>query len=287
MKVQVMNLYNDIAPKNSGLIADHGQSFLISFEKRKILFDTGATGKYLLANMQKLLVNPSEIDTVILSHGHFDHTGGIKALVQAQPDNRSLTIITHNYALIPKGGKKQEGDKVSIVEFGYPKLSEEIKNRINYILVKDSYQVTPYLYTLGEIIDRPFKEGISPKHMYWINNTWQPDVMIDDLSIALKTKEGLVIICGCCHAGLLNTLLKASELFPKENIHAILGGTHMLEFSGEEVDFIAKKLRENYNTPKLYLNHCTGLNTTDQLTEIFGNDIVGNCLIGASFDFVL
>ncbi|MBN1330326.1 MAG: MBL fold metallo-hydrolase [Candidatus Heimdallarchaeota archaeon] len=287
MKVRVLNLYNDIAPKKSGLIADHGQSFLISINKKNILFDTGSNGKYLLDNMKKLHVDPAEIDTVILSHGHYDHTGGIKALVETQPNNKSLTIIAHNYALIPKGGKKQEDDKVSIIEIGFPILSEEIKNRITYILVKESYQVTSYLYTLGEITDRPYKEGISANHMFWSNDTWQPDIMIDDLSIVLKTKKGLVLICGCCHAGLLNTLLKVSNLFPKENIHAIMGGTHMLEFNGEEVNFIAKELREKYNTPRLYLNHCTGLNTTELLSEIFGENILGECLVGASFKFEL
>ncbi len=285
MKIQIMNLYNDIAPKNSNLKGDHGQSFLLSFEKSNILFDTGTNGKYLLKNMQQLDVDPTEIDTIILSHGHFDHTGGISALVRAQPNGKSIDIIAHNYALLPKGGKKKEGEKYSIVDIGFPKLSEEIKNRINYLLVKDSYQVNPYLYTLGEIIDRPFKEGISTRHMYFINNAWQPDNMIDDLSAVLKTKKGLVLICGCCHAGLLNTLLKVKELFPQEKIHTIMGGTHMLEFTGEEVDFIAKELQEQYSTPNLYLNHCTGLNTTDRLADIFGKEVVGNCLVGDSFEF--
>jgi len=283
--VKVVNLYNDRVEAGSKFQKDHGQSFLISTKDQKILFDTGATGKYLLGNMKKLGIDPNEIDIIILSHGHFDHTGGIPALAKARTRTKPLTIIAHPLAMSPKGGIKKVGGKEQIVDFGFPKLSDKIRKKLSYVLVTEPYKVTPFLYTLGEITERPHKDGISKHHVYECNGTWQPEKMLDDLSIVLKTQQGQVLICGCCHAGLLNTLLRVSTLYPNEKIHSILGGTHMFEFTGDEVDFVAKGLKEQYNTPLLYLNHCTGVNTIDQLTSIFGDQIVGRCFVGDSFEY--
>jgi 7,8-dihydropterin-6-yl-methyl-4-(beta-D-ribofuranosyl)aminobenzene 5'-phosphate synthase len=284
LKIEVINLYNDIAPEEGNFIENHGQAFLIKSEKQQTLFDTGQIGKYLLHNMKELDIDPNDINTVVISHGHNDHSGGLNALVKARTIKEPIDVIVHPIALQPKGSYKTKAKK-EMKDIGFPKIPDNIKEKINLIITAEPYKITSYLSTIGEVKHRPFKDGTSKSHLYYNNNEWQADKMIEDLNIVLQTKSGLVIICGCCHAGLLNSLEQVSKQFPGKNIEAIIGGTHMVRFSGEEVDFVAKKLDEDYHKPKLYFNHCSGKNVIDQLRETFGNEIIGDCLIGAKFEF--
>jgi 7,8-dihydropterin-6-yl-methyl-4-(beta-D-ribofuranosyl)aminobenzene 5'-phosphate synthase len=273
LKIEVINLYNDIAPKEGNFIENHGQAFLIRSEKHQTIFDTGQKGKYLLHNMKELGIDPNEINIIVISHGHNDHSGGLNALVKARTIKEPIDVIDKTKA------------KKEIKNIGFPKFPEKIKEKINLVIVTEPYKITSYLSTIGEVKHRPYKDGTSKNHLYYNNNKWQADKMIEDLNIVLQIKSGLVIICGCCHAGLLNSLEQVSRQFPGKNIEAIIGGTHMFRFSGEEVDFVAKKLDEDYHKPKLYFNHCSGKNVIDQLREIFRNEIIGDCLIGAKFEF--
>lgn len=109
--------------------------------------------------------------------------------------------------------------------------------------------------------------------------------MLDDLSLVLKTKKGLVLICGCCHAGLLNVLNLVSINHKDEKIHAILGGTHMIAFTRNEVIHVEDILESRYGKPQLYLNHCTGNHIIDQLKARFGENIVKPCHVGTQLSF--
>jgi 7,8-dihydropterin-6-yl-methyl-4-(beta-D-ribofuranosyl)aminobenzene 5'-phosphate synthase len=279
LKIEILNLYNDIAPKDCDLIANHGQAFLIRSEENQTLFDTGQIGKYLLHNMKKLGVDPNKINSVVISHGHYDHSGGLNELVRIRTVDEKLTVIAHPIALLPKGGYKTK-EKKEIKDASFPSFPDDVKDKINLCLVKEPYKITDYLTTTGEIIYRPHKDGTSESHVFFEDEKWKPDKMVDDISLVVQTKDGLVIICGCCHAGLLNTLEHVTKQYPNKKIHAILGGTHMMKYTGEEVEYVAKGLSENYNKPKLYFNHCSGQNVIDQMLEIFGSEIVEDCLIG-------
>ncbi|NHJ46974.1 MAG: MBL fold metallo-hydrolase [Asgard group archaeon] len=284
LKIEIINLYNDIAPNDCNFIANHGQAFLIKSESNQTLFDTGQIGKYLLHNMKELAVDPNEIDTVVISHGHLDHSGGLNELIRARTTDEILTVIAHPESLLPKGGYKTK-EKKEVKDASFPLIPEDIKDKVNLLLVKEPYQITDYLATVGEVNHRPFKDGTSDSHVFFEDEKWKPDKMIDDLNLVVQTKDGLVIVCGCCHAGLLNTLEQVSNQYPGSKINAILGGTHMTRYSGEEVEFVAKGLIENYDKPKLYFNHCSGKNVIDQLLEIFGPEIVDDCLIGKKLEF--
>ena len=284
MKIKVTNLYNDITPTNSEFKSNHGQAFLIDTPDIKLLFDTGKSGKIFLHNMTKLAINPDDIGVIVLSHGHNDHTGGLFNLLKARTIKKQILLIAHPDIFLPKG-KFQSEKKTTIKNIGFSKIPEKSKNILNFHLTKEPFEITPYVISLGEINNRPFKEGISKSFVYNLNGKWLPDKIIDDLSLIIKTKNGLVLLCGCCHAGLLNTLLKVESLFPGIKINSIIGGTHMFQFSVEEVDFVARRLKEKYFSPKLFLNHCTGNNTMDQLSEIYNNILVERCLIGNSLTF--
>jgi 7,8-dihydropterin-6-yl-methyl-4-(beta-D-ribofuranosyl)aminobenzene 5'-phosphate synthase len=144
----------------------------------------------------------------------------------------------------------------------------------------------PGLFTSGEIpaAERPEKLGVASQAFHKVDGHREWDPVIDDLSLILQAKEGLVIVNGCCHAGLLNTCARATKLFSKK-IKAIIGGTHMVEYSTEDVKHVGDDLENMYGTPELYLNHCTGKEAIEQLRTRFGSAIVHDCFAGSELTF--
>jgi len=128
------------------------------------------------------------------------------------------------------------------------------------------------------------KPGIVKVAFHEVGGQWKWDPVIDDLSLTLQTRDGLVLITGCCHAGLLNTCAKATKLF-NNKIKAILGGTHMLEYSEEDIQHVGEVLEKVYGTPELYLNHCTGKKAIERLRNRFGSEIVRDCHVGTEIVF--
>ena len=285
LTVKITNVYNDIVPEGSEFIADHGVAFYIETSEKTVLFDTGAKGNILLHNMKKLNLNPNAIDIIVLSHGHWDHSGGIIGLLQARTHNDPVTVIAHPTIHELKGIVRTKDNKKENVLYEFPKIPKTIRHRIIFNYTKEPVQLTKELATLGEIKNRPFKDGTEPRLIHEVDGKVENDPMMDDLSLILRTNDGLVLICGCCHAGLLNTLSQVHSLYPNTKIHTIIGGTHMLRFNLEEVDLVAENLKNKYGSPKLYLNHCTGINTTDHLLTHFNNNIVNSCLVGKAFTF--
>jgi len=253
LHVSITNLYNDVVPQNSDFIADHGQSFLIASDEKKVLLDTGMNGKKLLHNMKLLRIEPNSIDTLVLSHGHLDHTGGLKALLENRSVENPLEIIGHPTVFEPKGMFNAKKKPAEIVEFYLPPIEGELSKKMILNLTPKPIAITTYLSTVGEVNQRPHKDGVEKRTRHYVNGAWEHDKLLDDLSLVLKTKEGLVLICGCCHAGLLNTLEQVIRNHEEEPIIAIIGGTHMFLFSEEEVDFVAEKLMNKYGSPSYTL----------------------------------
>jgi 7,8-dihydropterin-6-yl-methyl-4-(beta-D-ribofuranosyl)aminobenzene 5'-phosphate synthase len=284
LQVTITNLYNDVIPEKSEFIADHGQSFLIEFPDKKVLFDTGMNGPKLLHNMKQLQIDPNSIDVLVLSHGHLDHTGGVKALLRNRSSENPLEIIGHPTVFEPKGMYNAKKTP-NVTEFYLPPIEEELQEKMLLNLTVNPVKIHPNLMTVGEVKARPHKDGVENRTRHFVDGNWEHDRLLDDLSLVLKTKNGLVLICGCCHAGLLNTLEQVTRIFPEENINTIIGGTHMLYFNEEEVDFVAGQLMNKYSSPKLYFNHCSGQNTIDRLQTQIKSDVIRPCLVGTKIEF--
>jgi 7,8-dihydropterin-6-yl-methyl-4-(beta-D-ribofuranosyl)aminobenzene 5'-phosphate synthase len=289
MKVEVLNVYSNETEKGSRLKGDHGQSFLISTEKEKILFDTGAKGKILIHNMKELDICPDEIDKLVLSHGHFDHTGGLPGFLDMRTFEWPLPVYAH-----PLVREKKIGKIGPIrMKLGFPDLSREQEEKVEFLLNKASQQLTRCLRTTGEISERDEVDGVEPKAMHLEDGKLAIDPVLDDLSLVLSTTEGEVIIAGCAHSGILN-ICEAVKKSTGRKIIAIIGGTHMVSYTREEVLHVSEVLKEKYDYPDLFLNHCTDklpipfvkkTPAFDIIKEVYGADKVNKCYVGTKLSF--
>jgi 7,8-dihydropterin-6-yl-methyl-4-(beta-D-ribofuranosyl)aminobenzene 5'-phosphate synthase len=282
MDVKIVNVYNDSVLPNKGLKSSWGNAFHVTIGEREVLFDVGHKGGILMWNIHALGIDVDKIEKVILSHAHQDHTGGLVSFLKARTPGRPLSIIAHPGISEPKFIKMW----IFHLPRGLPKLSQRLLKDVNFQLTRNSLEVMPGLFTLGEIpaAERPEKLGVASQAFHKVDGRREWDPVIDDLSLILQAKEGLVIVAGCCHAGLLNTCARATKLFGKK-IKAIIGGTHMLEYSAEDVKHVGDDLENMYATPELYLNHCTGKEVIQKLRDRFGSAMVHDCFAGSKVTF--
>ena len=282
MEARILNVYNNDVLPGRGLKGSHGESFLITVGDGKILLDTGWKPRVFLHNLAKLEVDPNGIDQLVLSHGHRDHTGGLAALLKSRTSSTPLRIIAHPEVRAPKAIKAAGLH----IPMGFPQLAPELEATVEFQLSKEAVEVLPGLHTTGEIslAERIEKPGSEPRACHKVNGRWEWDPIIDDLSLVLKTDQGLVIITGCCHAGLLNTCAKVTRT-SGGNIRALIGGTHMMRYSEAEVEHVGNVLERDYGSLKLYLNHCTGKKAVVQLKKRLGPEIVHDCFAGSEILF--
>ncbi len=284
MSIRITNVYNNNSIGGKGLKGGHGQAFYIETEDVKLLFDAGWKGEHVINNMKILDIDVNKIDTLVLSHGHYDHTGGIRALLKER-GKKILSVICHPDALETKKAVILKLILTFRVNIGFPKLNKREKERLNFNFTHSDYNITSAICSTGEITERPFKTGTSNRLQHKQNKNWEKDPLRDDLSLIIETKNGLVVVCGCCHSGLLNTLKKVSEISGGKKLIAILGGTHMRNFKDEDLKEVGNVLEEKYGLPDLYFNHCSGKNTIKYFKDRFGENKVKPCLVGTKLQF--
>ena len=267
---------------HSSFWGEHGLAFLIETEGGRVLFDTGQSGTVLLHNLELLGIEPKTINTLAISHAHYDHTGGLPALLDrgSVGDLRPTGIPLYAHPdLLRQRFSRREGALKSV---GLPLTEEELSQRLTLRLNAEPTEILPGVWTTGEITDRPEPEGRSVHHLIRGPGGWEPDPYRDDMALVLETDEGLVVLCGCCHAGLLNTLAHVRRTFGT-GITALIGGTHLLHADEAHLRRVIEVLRE-LGAPRLHLNHCTGLQAYVALAQAFG-ERVSPCPAGTQLSF--
>jgi len=278
MGFKITNIYGNTALTDKGYKADYGNAFLIESKDKIVLFDTGWKGDILLHNLKTAGIDPDSIDILVFSHGHFDHTRGLEEFLKNRTSNKPLKIFLHPDALKEKNAKFI-GKLLLLLKLkkrfgnlGFTDISNNLKEKVSFEFIRDPQEIISGLFTLGEITERNEKDAalfLLQKQ----DGRWVKDRVMDDISLVCDSDNGLVLICGCCHAGLLNTLNKVEKKWPGRKIDSVIGGTHMMIFKKKDLEYIGRVLSDRYKTPKLYLNHCSGDNAISFFDQKFGKDI--------------
>jgi 7,8-dihydropterin-6-yl-methyl-4-(beta-D-ribofuranosyl)aminobenzene 5'-phosphate synthase len=212
------------------LLAEHGFSALVTITKdgrdRRILFDAGLTPDGMIENMRRLSLSPKDVETIVLSHGHFDHTTGLSGLVRTL-GRANLPVIIHPEFWTRRRIAIPGRDPIEIPSTSRASLTgagfEIIEDRAPSFLLDRSVLIT------GEV-DRTteFERGF-PIHQALRDGAWQPDPLIlDDQALVLHVRDrGLVVLTGCGHAGVVNILRYARRLTGVDPVHAVIGGFHL------------------------------------------------------------
>ena len=270
MKIKITTLSENTA--ELGYLAEWGLSMFIEAEGTKVLFDTGA-GIAALHNAQLLGIDLSSIDKIILSHGHRDHTGGLREIlirmkkeveIIAHPDIWASKYSRPNvWARKPGGGNKEQFSGLPFRR----ELLENLGARFN--LTRKPVHLTKNFLTTGEIPMVSDYEEIDSGLFDKKTGKMLPDELNDDLALVIDTAYGLVVILGCAHHGIINTLRHAQKLTGKELIYAAIGGTHLLNASEERLKKTAVELQE-MGVQYLGVSHCTGFEASAYLAREFG-----------------
>ncbi|MBN1657010.1 MAG: MBL fold metallo-hydrolase [Anaerolineae bacterium] len=275
-EISIMCILEDTASPGSPLRNEHGLAFLVESAGRRLLFDTGQTSGTLGHNLNLLGVDPATIDALAISHGHYDHTGGLSALI---PLLRPGTPLYANPDLFRERFADREG---RIERIGPSVEREEVETHLDLKLSAAPQQTIPGVWTTGEIVERPEAQGSSASHLMRDGDHLVADRYRDDLSLVIELGDHLALLCGCCHAGLLNTLAHVDQAFDRP-ISVIAGGLHLGGVADQGLQRIVKELSAMPALKAVYPNHCTGRAPTDLLARTLGANVVHACPTGTRF----
>ena len=260
-----------------GLLAEHGLAYWLEWDGRHILFDAGQGG-VLKTNLHRMQLRADRIDTIVLSHGHFDHTGGLgDALERDQP----VRVVLHPDALDKKYAKNQDGTSR---EIGIPLLARKAlrKPTIELHTSEGPTLIADGLLTTGRV---PMVNDFErPSERFFLDEKCStPDQLPDDQSIFFEADEGTVVLLGCAHSGVINTLHHVSQLTNGRPIQAVIGGMHLVDASRERIYQTIEGLRQ-WDLKLLAPAHCTGMPATVAMWNAFP-EIIASCHVGSKFAF--
>jgi 7,8-dihydropterin-6-yl-methyl-4-(beta-D-ribofuranosyl)aminobenzene 5'-phosphate synthase len=251
-----------------GLFAEHGFAALVETCRGTVLFDTGQTG-LAWKNAHELGIDLSSVSALVLSHGHYDHTGGLPALLELVGE---IKLYAHPQAFAARYADLGGGE---LIEVGPPMGIEELRGRgIDVVLSKGPEEIVDGVMTTGEISRRVAGRTTdnAMKLCAFRDGQYVPDHFIDDQALIIETGEGLCLLLGCAHAGVENTLATAADVAGSQTIRAVVGGMHLGGASEGELHSVAEALRR-YQVRRIFPAHCTGDEATWHLRAEFGEAV--------------
>ena len=262
MKGKATVLCENCVFRHAGAIAEHGWAVFIETDQGNFLFDTGQ-GRAIINNAQHFKKELSTIQGIIISHHHYDHTGGLlrvlektgKINVYAHPE-----LFKNSYAI--DDGKEKN--------LGIPFRREILESKgAQFKFNTDFREIVPHLMLSGEIPRLTEYEKGSKRFLLKTSEGNIQDLLFDDQTLFINTEKGLIIILGCSHSGIINIINHIIERTGQTHIRTIIGGTHLGPTSEETKEKSIQALKK-YDIEKIGVSHCTGLETSMQLFKEFG-----------------
>ena len=255
--MQLTVLIDNNSLVGSYFVAEPGLSLLIEDGDSRILFDAGYSDGFLI-NARRMNTDLLKLDWIVLSHGHFDHTWGLDALIRHRFESISQkmdvsrpTLLAHPLVFDSKTVSNEP-------EIGMMLSRDKLARHMDILDSTEPLWLTDKLVALGQI-ERIFDfEQSDPIGHRLTGGGSCDDTLPDDTALAYVEDEGLVIIAGCAHSGICNTVDHARRVTGEERVHSIIGGLHLLDASTERLDATAAYLA-GLNLESLYCCHCTDL----------------------------
>lgn len=270
---------------NRMLLAEHGLSCLVRVfageKEHAILLDTGLSTNCLFHNAGELGIDLQAIEAAVLSHGHFDHIGGLEGLFRNA--TRQVPLIVHPDVFLDR---RMNVPGKSPADLPHPDAIALKKAGVDIIQHKEPTTLANgHLLVTGEVERKTLFEKGMPGMEAFIEGRWQADPIHDDQALVINVNgKGLVVISGCAHAGIINTVEYARKITGEDHVYAVMGGFHL---TGPAIAGVIeptiegmKRIDPDYVVPM----HCTGWNAINRFFE----EMPGRCIlntVGTTYEF--
>lgn len=243
-----------------GLVAEHGYALHLETPTGNILLDSGQK-EALLPNMERLDIDPKKISILVVSHGHYDHTGGVTDLLRC---NKELEIYLHSESLLTRYCLEEKPPaRINMQAAAKESITNHPEERLHWlnnpIDLSDAIGITGTIPRINDFEDTGGKFYLDPEGR-------EIDTIVDDMAMWLRSPDGLIVCVGCCHSGLVNTLTHIIAQAGEKRIALVIGGLHLLNSSDERLTKTVEALR-NFDISRLIACHCSGESTANFLNS--------------------